>query len=340
MGSDRWFHGLAAAAIVGAALAFAWRWGAVGRQWWAAAALTSLFAGGILYFQWRADLAVCTARRADGRRVIIGTEFTKRGRDYHSLFPNDDNDAILEALAGIGPQAAWTQTSINHCRLLLLATGTLWIPLFGAALICATGLLAPATVTTKSSGKKRVFISYNHADTSIAAEVRDYLRRDGFEVIFDAESMAPGGNITEFIAHSVRQADAIVSIVSTRSLLSAWVALETMASFEREKWQQSKVFVPCTLTSDFLLPDFRLRCTGQIDARIHEIESLLPQYAERKLDSTDLDQEKSRLYDLRNNLGKVLARLKDSLCLDLREEALTENLKRLADSLKGKGART
>jgi hypothetical protein len=65
------------------------------------------------------------ARRADGRRIVIGTEFTKRGRDYHSANPNDDNDAILEALADLGPQAAWTQTSIDHCRLLLLATGTL-----------------------------------------------------------------------------------------------------------------------------------------------------------------------------------------------------------------------
>jgi hypothetical protein len=202
------------------------------------------------------------------------------------------------------------------------------------ALICATGWLAPTAVATKRSGKKRVFISYNHADASIAAQVRDYLRGKGFEVIFDAESMAAGGNITEFIAHSVREADAIVSIVSTSSLISAWVALETMASFEREKWQQSKVFVPCTLTSDFLSPDFRLRCTEQIDARIRAMESLLPQYAEQKLDSTDLDEEKSRLFDLRNNLGKMVARLKDSLCLDLREETLQQNLKRLVESLK------
>ena len=33
----------------------------------------------------------------------------------------------------------------------------------------------------------------------------------------------------------------------------------------------------------------------------------------------DLNQEKTRLYDLRNNLGNILARLKETLCLDLRD---------------------
>jgi len=334
-GDNRWFHAITAAALVGATLALVWRWGAVGRPWWALAALASLAGGGVLSFRWFSASAACTARTPDGHPVVIGTEFTERGRKYHLENPSDDNNAILEALAGIGPEAAWTRPSIDRCRLLLLATGTSWVPLFGAALICATGLLAPAAaISSKRSGKKRVFISYSHADAGTATEVREYLRRSGFDVIFDAESMAAGGNIKDFIANSVREADAVVSIVSTRNLLSAWVSLETAASFEREQWQQSKVFVPCTLTSDFLLPDFRLRCTNEIDARLREIENLLPQYAGQKLDSTDLDQEKNRLYDLRNNLGKVLARLKDSLSLDLREETLHQNLKRLVESLK------
>ena len=38
------------------------------------------------------------------------------------------------------------------------------------------------------------------------------------------------------------------------------------------------------------------------------------------IDTVDLNDEKTRLYDLRNNLGAILANLKGSLCLDLRDE--------------------
>jgi hypothetical protein len=332
---NRWFHAMAVAALVGAALAFVWRWGAVGRRWWALAAVVSLIAGGAIYVLWVSTIAACTAKGADGRVVVIGTEFTQRGRQYHIDNPSDDNNAILEALADLGPEAAWTKESIERCRLRMLVTGTLWVPLFGGALLCATGLLGTSsTELLRTSRKKRVFISYSHGDAQIAGEVRDYLRQHGFEVILDADSMRAGGSISEFIANSVREADVVVSIVSIKSLVSAWVALETVTSFEREKGQQSKVFVPCTLTNEFLEPGFRLRCTAEIDARIREIESLLPRYAEEKLDSSDLDREKSRLYDLRNHLGKVLERLKESLCLELGEGKMVESLERLVEAIR------
>ena len=43
------------------------------------------------------------------------------------------------------------------------------------------------------------------------------------------------------------------------------------------------------------------------------------------IDPVDLNEEKSRLYDLRNNLGSILANLKGSLCLNLRDEDFAES---------------
>ena len=57
-----------------------------------------------------------------------------------------------------------------------------------------------------------------------------------------------------------------------------------------------------------------------IDERLEAIERLLPGYREKMIDPVDLNHEKTRLYDLRNNLGTILANLKGSLCLNLREE--------------------
>ncbi len=215
---------------------------------------------------------------------------------------------------------AWTAASIERCRLRLMLVGALWMPLFGVALTLAMGLIRPfrvVPVRVRAPGsKKRVFISYSHDDAAMAGRLRDVLGRNNFDVIMDVDSMAAGQRIQEFIERSIQDADLVVSIVSNGSPLSAWVAMETMNAFHRAKPAGSRVFVPCTLSDDFLRPEFRLECTRKIDERLEAIERLIPSYAATRTDPVDLNEEKKRLYDLRNNLGAILAVLKGSLCLD------------------------
>ena len=103
-------------------------------------------------------------------------------------------------------------------------------------------------------------------------------------------------------------------------MLSSWVAIETINAFHRQKWTDGKLFIGALLSDDFFRPDFRLECTRIIDERLEAIERLLPGYREKMIDPVDLNDEKTRLYDLRNNLGSILANLKGSLCLNLRDE--------------------
>ena len=120
----------------------------------------------------------------------------------------------------------------------------------------------------------------------------------------DIDSMAPGERIQDFIERSIRESDAVVSIVSTQSLLSSWVAIETINAFHRQKWTDGKLFIGALLSDDFFRPEFRLECTRIIDERLETIERLLPGYREKMIDTVDLNDEKTRLYDLRNNLGQ------------------------------------
>ena len=181
-----------------------------------------------------------------------------------------------------------------------------------------------------------VFISYSHGDTPEAARVRDSLQQSGFRVIFDLDDMAVGQTISQFIDKSVRNAAAVVSVVSPRSLLSSWVALETINSFEREKWEDRKLFIACTLTDEYLQPEFRRKCTDEIDVRIKRIADEIYQRGHKNIDSDDLNEEKSRLFELRNSLGRILARLKDSLCLDISEPVFDSSMKRLTAALGAK----
>jgi hypothetical protein len=281
--------------------------------------------------------AECTAINASGQRVVIGTVLTDRGARYKLDNPTDDNNMILEALGALSPDLAWTKESIERCRKALALPEALWIPLFGVAAVAATsvsGIGGSQRVIKPVRHKPRVFVSYNHEDSASALDLEQFLQKHDIEVILDKDSMMPGERIADFIQRSIRDCDAVVSLISTRSLLSAWVASETIGTLSRNKWGQDVTFIACYLDDRWFEPQFRLQCTQQIDERLQRIEELLPQYATQKIDSADLNEEKSRLYDLRNNLGTILATLKNSLCLDVRERQFGESARRLVATIR------
>src|SRR6476659_5876830 len=103
--------------------------------------------------------------------------------------------------------------------------------------------------------------SYNHADSTIADQLKAALEQRGIEVCIDKAVMGPGTNIQEFIERSIHDTDVTLSIVSNRSLLSAWVALETINTFYHETFQSNKKFIACYIDDDFFGTDFRLNAT-------------------------------------------------------------------------------
>jgi hypothetical protein len=178
-----------------------------------------------------------------------------------------------------------------------------------------------------------VFVSYNHEDAATALRIRDALQSSGIDVRIDAVAMRPGEDIRSFITRSVRETDATVCVVSNRSLVSGWVALETVQAFEAERLGTARRFIACYLDDDFFRPEYRLARTREIDDRIAEIDALIPRYASERLDTDDLNGEKSRLYALRNDLGRIIARLRDSLALDVRTDRFEASVERLVASL-------
>lgn len=185
------------------------------------------------------------------------------------------------------------------------------------------------------SGSHRIFLSYNHDDKDEVAELTAALQACGIQVHIDREAMAAGEGIRAFIERSIRETSATVCVVSKQSLLSAWVAIETIEAFHAERMAGSRRFIACYLDDDFFEPTFRLECTERIDRKIAEIDELIPKYVEKRLDTADLNTTKTRLYGLRNNLGDILLRLRDSLTLNLRGEGAAATARRIAATLAG-----
>ncbi|QQS46817.1 MAG: SUMF1/EgtB/PvdO family nonheme iron enzyme [Acidobacteriota bacterium] len=175
--------------------------------------------------------------------------------------------------------------------------------------------------------EKTVFISYNHGDSEVADRLKSALEAAGIEVRIDKAVMDAGANIQEFIESSVRDTDVTLSLVSNRSLESAWVAMETITAFYSEKLQNDKKFIACYIDDDFFKNNYRITATKRIDAKIEEIEEFIREHQSLKIDTQDLNSQLDRLYALRNSLGSILQRLRGSLTLDIRDEKFDESLR-------------
>jgi hypothetical protein len=181
-----------------------------------------------------------------------------------------------------------------------------------------------------------VFISYNHGDSEVADKLKTALEKTGIVVRIDKAVMDAGANIQEFIESSIRDTGVTLSLVSNHSLLSAWVALESIDTFYQEKFTGKKKFIACYVDDDFFRSDFRLNATKQIDAKIDEIDKLIPEYIAQKIDTNDLNSHKSRLFKLRNNLGDILLRLRESLCVDVREDKFDQSVAKIVSAINAK----
>ena len=190
-----------------------------------------------------------------------------------------------------------------------------------------------ATPAGAARPRPKVFISYSRTDADLAREVKAALESNQIQGCIDEQDIAPGEDIAAFIHRAVGAADVVLSIVSERSLLSPWVGMEGVHALYDEALRGGRKLIACYLDTGFLDLQFRLTATDRIDARIAEIDALLPGYAERQLDTSDLNREKTRLFDLRNNLGRILDRLRGALAIDLRAPARDQGLARLVAAI-------
>jgi hypothetical protein len=184
-----------------------------------------------------------------------------------------------------------------------------------------------------------VFLSYNHADAKTAAALRTALEANGVPVRIDSKDMAPGEQIRAFILKSVGATGATVCVVSRRSLLSGWVALESLLALAVEELWGQRRFIACYLDDDFLDLGFSVKATDIIDRKIGEIDKLIAKHRAKRIDTTELNDEKSRLFRLRSGLGEVLARLRGGLCLDVRPGKRAASVAKLVETLRPIGSK-
>jgi hypothetical protein len=188
---------------------------------------------------------------------------------------------------------------------------------------------AEMDVSTSQIAKK-AFISYSHKDSEVADKVEYFLKNEFIDVTKDTLSMKAGQSIQEFLQNSIGDADVTLLIVSSDSLLSGWVAQETLTTL-----QSRKKFIACYIDDAFLQEDFVFGAVAKIDRRLADIQVRLRKAYKNRISSVDIDDEKKRLDELRGQLPNILQRLKTTYTVDIRESKLGEGLAKIVQTIRG-----
>lgn len=169
----------------------------------------------------------------DGRAVLIGTELTQLGQEYHRVNPQLPIEELLRDARG-ETETVWTRQSIARCRVTMSWTYFLWLPLLIVSLVSAVlavpaGKLsvpaapaAPATPAAPPVLRYDVFISYRHggADVDVARQLLDALEADGYKVAIDERDFVANASFLLEIERCIRESRHTVAIVSARYLES------------------------------------------------------------------------------------------------------------------------
>ncbi|NDD64187.1 MAG: TIR domain-containing protein, partial [Acidobacteria bacterium] len=172
-----------------------------------------------------------------------------------------------------------------------------------------------------------VFISYSSQDYETAARIRTSLTNRGVRVTIDRHDLT--GNIDEFIQNAIRDNAYTLTIISERSLASAWVGQESMTTIYGEKFQQERKYIACYLDEEFLQDDCITRAAQSINSRIKNLESEIKKAQRAGANPTNLENKKKRLFNLKSHLGDILERLNNDLVYDVREPKYEESIAKI-----------
>lgn len=174
----------------------------------------------------------------------------------------------------------------------------------------------------------KVFISYNHKDQEVALKIKEKLQNAGIKVIIDVEAMGTGENISEFIKKCIKKSGITLSLISANSLMSAWVAMETIWSSYDETLRH-RYFMPCNIDDSFFKIAFTDQALDVIDEKILEVSDTIAKRLKKGRGIEDLTDELTRLNRLRVELPSIIGRLKKSLCVNLIEEKFDSGMEKV-----------
>lgn len=180
---------------------------------------------------------------------------------------------------------------------------------------------------------EKVFISYNHKDKDTAIRVENYLTDAGLTVIRDENAMRSGEDIRKFILRCIRESGVTLSLISSNSLLSAWVGMETVLS-QFESDMGTRYFIPAYIDGSFFELDFTDKSLDEIDEKVEKLNAMMQKRLQRNRSTRDIQDELQRYKDLAHSLDEIVGRLRGMLCIDISGDAFEVGMKKITEDIR------
>ena len=188
---------------------------------------------------------------------------------------------------------------------------------------------SPVTAEKRSFS---AFISYNHKDSSEMERVKGWLESNGVEVTVDVQDMRAGEDIESFIRSAFDESRFVLSMVSQNSLMSGWVSKEFNTALVLNN--RTTRWIPVSLDKSVFEYEFYVKAMTDIEKMHDEMSTLMIEALQKKMDITPLQDEMSRLKNLKANLGNTIAELKSVLIVDIAGISFEPGMKKVLESMK------
>ncbi|MEZ4955689.1 MAG: TIR domain-containing protein [Saprospiraceae bacterium] len=188
------------------------------------------------------------------------------------------------------------------------------------------------TGSQANNKQPKVFISYNHKDKLQADRIAAFFKANNIPVTIDSEAMQAGENIQSFINKCIRETDITISLVSTNSLMSAWVGMESINTLVGEQIANKK-FIPVAIETSFFNRSFVDDSLDKIDESLNEINGLIQRRMQKNRGIEDLQDELSRYKDLSSKLPAIVANLKGRLTIDISGDNFDGGMQRVLETI-------
>lgn len=199
---------------------------------------------------------------------------------------------------------------------------------------------ASKTSAPKFPDSPKVYISYNHGDTTAVQQILAYLEQNRVNVIIDSEHLAPGENIAGFIAKSVRESDFVLSVVSKKSLQSAWVSVDYEQIFKNERETGRNKWIPCMLDTSLYDPDFLREALENAEERMKDLNDKAEQISAKGGDSRAFANDLERMQNHRKRLPEVIERLRSVRIADISGDRFKSGMEQVLRRIRQGGGGT
>lgn len=184
------------------------------------------------------------------------------------------------------------------------------------------------------SNSQTVWIAHNSKDNQTANQIKTYLSNRDIYDIKNLTSKDAGDRLKAFVANKAIKAQFLLVLCSTNSLSEGWTGLEQHLDILSNSLTQRNV-IPLLLDDAISQKDVVTRVLYQIEEQLDQVEEDKPKENYTNNSSVnDLEPDRVSLSVLRNNLPKIVQRLRNASAVDISGEHFDSGMEKVLKTIR------